>query len=124
MPAPFPRTATAALIALVLQACGTAPPRQSSLEGYAFPLPQDEIPAVVREAAHPAHMFSYELPASQFQRLETESVGGAGQQYWTDPRIARWQRDTVAQRIGVPADAVRDWRPCERQLLLALPYSH
>ena len=97
MPAPFPRTATAAVIALVLQACDTAPPTQSSLEGYAFPLPEDEIPAVVREDAHPAHMFSYDLPASQFQRLETESVDGTGQQYWTDPRIARWQRDTVYQ---------------------------
>ncbi len=97
MLAPCTRTATAAVAALVLQACQTAPPAQSSLDGYAFPLPEDEIPAVVREDAHPPHMFSYDLPASQFQRLETESVDGTGQQYWTDPRIARWQRDTVYQ---------------------------
>jgi hypothetical protein len=95
---PFTRTAAAAVAALVLQACQTAPPAQSSLDGYAFPLPEDEIPALVREDAHPGHMFSYDLPASQFQRLETESVEGTGQQYRTDPRIARWQRDTVYQR--------------------------
>jgi hypothetical protein len=81
----------------VLQACQTAPPAQSSLDGYAFPLPEDEIPALVREDAHPGQMFSHDLPASHFQRLETESVDGTGQQYWTDPRIARWQRDTVYQ---------------------------
>jgi hypothetical protein len=93
----FTRTAAAAVAALVLQACQTAPPAPSSLDGYAFPLPEDEIPALVREDAHPGHMFSYDLPASQFQRLETESVEGTGEQYWTDPRIARWQRDTVYQ---------------------------
>ena len=60
-------------------------------------MPEDEIPALVREDAHPAHMFSYDLPASQFQALETESVDGTGQQYWTDPRVARWQRATVYQ---------------------------
>lgn len=97
MPAPDTRTAAAAVAVLMLQACGTAPPAQSSLDGYAFPLPEDEIPAVVREDAHPAPMFSYDLPAGQFQRLETESVDGTGQQYWTEPRIARWQRDTIHQ---------------------------
>jgi hypothetical protein len=97
LPAPFARTAAAAVAALVLQACQTAPPAKSSLEGYAFPLPEDEIPALVREDAHPAHMFSYALPASHFQRLETESVEGTGQQYRTDPRIAKWRRDTVYQ---------------------------
>lgn len=97
MPAPDTRTAAAAVAVLMLQACGTAPPAQSSLDGYAFPLPEDEIPAVVREDAHPAPMFSYDLPAGQFQGLETESVDGTGQQYWTEPRIARWQRDTVHQ---------------------------
>lgn len=97
MPAPDTRTAAAAFAVLMLQACGTAPPAQSSLDGYAFPLPEDEIPAVVREDAHPAPMFSYDLPAGQFQGLETESVDGTGQQYWTEPRIARWQRDTVHQ---------------------------
>jgi hypothetical protein len=95
--APFTRTAAAAFAALVVQACQSAPPAQSSLDGYALALPEDQIPALVREDAHPGHMFSYELPASQFQRLETESVDGTGQQYWTDPRIARWQRDTVYQ---------------------------
>jgi hypothetical protein len=94
---PLTRTAAAAVAALVLQACQTTPPAQSSLDGYALPLPEDEIPALVREDAHPGHMFSYDLPASQFQRLATESVDGTGQQYWTDPRIARWQRDTVYQ---------------------------
>ncbi len=94
---PFTRAATAAVAALVLQACQTAPPARSSLDGYALPLPQDEIPALVREDAHPEHMFSYALPASRFQSLATESVEGTGQQYWTDPRIARWQRDTVYQ---------------------------
>ena len=97
MIAPFARTATAAIVALALQACQTAPPKQSSLDGYAFPLPEDEIPAVVREDAHPAHMFSHDLPESQFQALATESIDGTGQQYWTDPRIARWRRDTVYQ---------------------------
>jgi hypothetical protein len=95
LPALVRRTAAAAVTALLLQACGTAPPAQSSLDGYAFPLPEDEIPAVVREDAHPASMFSHDLPASRFQRLETESVEGTGQQYWTDPRRARWQREVV-----------------------------
>jgi hypothetical protein len=91
------RTATAAVAALVLQACQSASPTQSSLDGYAFPLPVDEIPAVVREDAHPAPMFSHDLPASRFEALETESVEGTGQQYRTDPRITRWQRATVYQ---------------------------
>ena len=90
-------TATAAIAVLVLPACQTAPPTQSSLDGYAFPLSEDEIPALVREDAHPARMFSHDLPASRFEALETESVDGTGQRYWTDPRIARWQRDTVYQ---------------------------
>jgi hypothetical protein len=97
LPALFTRTAAAAVTALLLQACGTAPPAQSSLDGYAFPLPEDEIPALVREDAHPAAMFGYDLPASRCQRLETESVEGTGQQYWTDPRSTRWQREAVHQ---------------------------
>jgi hypothetical protein len=91
------RTATAAVVALVLQACETASPTQSSLDDYAFPLSVDEIPAVVREDAHPAPTFSHDLPASRFEALETESVEGTGQQYWTDPRITRWRRETVYQ---------------------------